>query len=542
MADRDWGNQMAIKKFILLGFGDLPDLQILLFLMFQVIYMATVAGNTLIVVLIVTDQHLHTPMYFFLGNLSFLETCYTSTILPRLLASLLTGDKTISVSGCITQLYFCSSLVTASLFTEKIQFLQKEERQEPLLRILSPGSQALGNKSPSLQAWIILWFQWILGFTDAQTKGTQISCFAPSSFSWRQAAYVDSYCWAAVQQKQLLQSDSGHIPLWLHKFFPYILLLVAILLYLPCLFWRFTAAPHLCSDLKFIMEELDKAYNRAIKAANSFRSGDTRDPSSLPPAVNENLTQSLWEISESYFKYPIVEQYLKTKRASKNLIIKYVVCRLLTLAIILFACLYLGYYISLSSMTDEFLCTIKTGILKNDTTVPELVQCKLIAVGVFQLLSYINLIVYLLVMPLVMYAMLVPFRRSSDILRVYEILPTFDILKLKSNYDDLSLYLLFLEENISELKSYKCLKVLENIAGPGKCDIIHLLPNLGTIKTTDMVDGKPATVKEKPEEKITEEPERTTTELQVLTDLLPSGNASASNEDKVRQRLIDSSC
>uniref|UniRef100_A0A8C3ILV1 Pannexin n=1 Tax=Chrysemys picta bellii TaxID=8478 RepID=A0A8C3ILV1_CHRPI len=332
------------------------------------------------------------------------------------------------------------------------------------------------------------------------------------------------------------------VPATWSQFFPYILLLVAILLYLPCLFWRFTAAPHLCSDLKFIMEELDKAYNRAIKAANSFHSGDTRDPSSLPPAVNENLTQSLWEISESHFKYPIVEQYLKTKRNSKNLIIKYVICRLLTLAIILFACLYLGYYINLSSMTDEFLCTIKTGILKNDTTVPELVQCKLIAVGVFQLLSYINLFVYLLVMPLVMYAMLIPCRRSSDILRVYEILPTFDVLKLKSNYDDLSLYLLFLEENVSELKSYKCLKVLENIAGPGKCEIIHLLPNLGTIKTTDTVDGKPATVKEKPDEKITEEPERTTTELQVLTDLLPSCNTSASNEDKVRQRLIDSSC
>uniref|UniRef100_A0A8C8SSY5 Pannexin n=1 Tax=Pelusios castaneus TaxID=367368 RepID=A0A8C8SSY5_9SAUR len=381
-----------------------------------------------------------------------------------------------------------------------------------------------------------------LAFAQEISIGTQISCFSPSSFTWRQAAYVDSYCWAAVQQKQLSQSSSGNIPLWLHKFFPYILLLVAILLYLPCLFWRFTAAPHLCSDLKFIMEELDKAYNRAIKAANSFRSGDARDTCSLSPAVNENLTQSLWEISESHFKYPIVEQYLKTKKTSKNLIIKYVICRLLTLAIILFACLYLGYYISLSSMTDEFLCTIKTGILKNDSTVPELIQCKLVAVGVFQLLSYINLTVYLLVMPVVMYAMLVPFRRSSDILKVYEILPTFDVLKLKSNYDDLSLYLLFLEENVSELKSYKCLKVLENIAGPEKFDIMHLLLNLGAIKT-DTVDGKPAAVKEKLEEKNSGEPERSTTELQVLTDQLPQGNASASSEDKtVRQRLIDSSC
>ncbi|XP_074827473.1 olfactory receptor 6N1-like [Natator depressus] len=106
----DWRNQTAITEFLLLGFGELPDLQILLFLIFLVIYMATVSGNTLIMVLIVADQHLHTPMYFFLGNLSCLETCYTTTILPRMLASLLTGDRTISVSGCITQLYFFGSL------------------------------------------------------------------------------------------------------------------------------------------------------------------------------------------------------------------------------------------------------------------------------------------------------------------------------------------------------------------------------------------------------------------------------------------------
>ncbi|XP_050775100.1 olfactory receptor 6N1-like [Gopherus flavomarginatus] len=106
----DGRNQMVIMEFILLGFGDLPDLQNLLFLMFLVIYMATVAGNTLIVVLVVANQHFHTPMHFFLGNLSCLEIFYTSTILPRLLASLLTGDKTISVSGCLTQLYFFSSL------------------------------------------------------------------------------------------------------------------------------------------------------------------------------------------------------------------------------------------------------------------------------------------------------------------------------------------------------------------------------------------------------------------------------------------------
>ncbi|XP_065270193.1 olfactory receptor 11A1-like [Emys orbicularis] len=106
-------NQTSIMQFILLGFGNVPELHVLLFLLFLVIYIMTMAGNILIVALVVADQHLHTPMYFFLGNLSCLETCYTSTILPRLLASLLTGDITISVSGCFMQLY-CFGVLACS--------------------------------------------------------------------------------------------------------------------------------------------------------------------------------------------------------------------------------------------------------------------------------------------------------------------------------------------------------------------------------------------------------------------------------------------
>nr|XP_023969415.1 olfactory receptor 11A1-like [Chrysemys picta bellii] len=110
MASPEQGNETFITEFILLGFGTLPELQILLFLLFLMIYIATVAGNILIVTLVVTDQHLHTPMYFFLGNLSCLETFYTSTILPRMLTGLLTEDRTVSFSGCLTQYYFFGSL------------------------------------------------------------------------------------------------------------------------------------------------------------------------------------------------------------------------------------------------------------------------------------------------------------------------------------------------------------------------------------------------------------------------------------------------
>ncbi|XP_050775113.1 olfactory receptor 10A7-like [Gopherus flavomarginatus] len=106
MADTEQGNQTSLTEFIFLGFETVPKLESLLFLVSFVIYIVTMAGNILIVVLVVTDQYLHTPMYFFLGNLSCLEICYTSTILSRTLASFLTGDKTISVGGCITQCYF----------------------------------------------------------------------------------------------------------------------------------------------------------------------------------------------------------------------------------------------------------------------------------------------------------------------------------------------------------------------------------------------------------------------------------------------------
>lgn len=182
---------------------------------------------------------------------------------------------------------------------------------------------------------------------------------------------------------------------------------------------------------------------------------------------------------------------MKTKKNSKNLIVKYISCRVLTLSIILLACVYLGYYFSLSTLSDEFVCNIKTGILRNDSTVPDRIQCKLIAVGVFQLLSLINFVVYVLLIPVVVYTLFIPYRQKTDILKVYEILPTFDVLHFKSEgSNDLGLYNLFLEENISELKSYRCLKVLENIKNSGQSmDPMTLLTNLGMIKI-DVVDGR----------------------------------------------------
>ncbi|XP_066485463.1 olfactory receptor 10A7-like [Tiliqua scincoides] len=99
-------NNTGLVEFILLGLSDDPNLQIILFSIFLAIYIITLAGNLLIILLTLTDPALHTPMYFFLRNLSFLEICYTSVNVPKMLDNLLSGNKSITFIGCALQTYF----------------------------------------------------------------------------------------------------------------------------------------------------------------------------------------------------------------------------------------------------------------------------------------------------------------------------------------------------------------------------------------------------------------------------------------------------
>ncbi|XP_031220470.1 olfactory receptor 1361 [Mastomys coucha] len=99
-------NQSSVSEFLLLGLSRQPQQQQLLFLLFLIMYLATVLGNLLIILAISTDSCLHTPMYFFLSNLSFVDVCFSSTIVPKVLAIYTLGSQAISFSGCLTQLYF----------------------------------------------------------------------------------------------------------------------------------------------------------------------------------------------------------------------------------------------------------------------------------------------------------------------------------------------------------------------------------------------------------------------------------------------------
>ncbi|XP_038616427.1 olfactory receptor 6C74-like [Tachyglossus aculeatus] len=109
-------NHTPVTEFILLGLTDDPDLQVVIFLYMSASYILSVTGNLTIVILTLLDSHLHTPMYFFLCCFSFLEICVTSACIPRFLATILTGDRTISYNCCVTQLFFAMLLVLTEFF------------------------------------------------------------------------------------------------------------------------------------------------------------------------------------------------------------------------------------------------------------------------------------------------------------------------------------------------------------------------------------------------------------------------------------------
>ncbi|XP_054419615.1 olfactory receptor 9I1 [Pteronotus mesoamericanus] len=99
-------NLTTVTNFILMGFTDYPRLESLLFLVFLNFYLVTLLGNVGMIILIQLDVQLHTPMYFFLSHLSFLDACYTSVITPQILATLATDKTVISYGQCAAQFFF----------------------------------------------------------------------------------------------------------------------------------------------------------------------------------------------------------------------------------------------------------------------------------------------------------------------------------------------------------------------------------------------------------------------------------------------------
>ncbi|XP_075439581.1 olfactory receptor 11A1-like [Ascaphus truei] len=159
-------NQTRVTEFLLLGFKDLQSLRIPVFCLFLGIYIMTLTGNLLIIVLVSTSYKLHSPMYFFLSHLSVTDIIITATIVPNILHGILEGGATIYFNGCITQFFFFA----VSLTTES--FLLTVMSYDRYLAICHPLRYTC-IMDTRLQYHLVFW-SWFFGFTIALFIATQL--------------------------------------------------------------------------------------------------------------------------------------------------------------------------------------------------------------------------------------------------------------------------------------------------------------------------------------------------------------------------------
>ena len=116
MGDKGAGNHSDVTDFILVGFRVRPELHILLFLLFLLVYGVVLLGNISMIGIIVTDSQLNTPMYFFLGNLSFIDLSYSTVIAPKAMVNFMSEKRTVSFVGCAAQFFFFALFIVTEGF------------------------------------------------------------------------------------------------------------------------------------------------------------------------------------------------------------------------------------------------------------------------------------------------------------------------------------------------------------------------------------------------------------------------------------------
>ncbi|XP_007956764.1 olfactory receptor 7A10-like [Orycteropus afer afer] len=156
-------NHTKIPEFILLGLSDEEELQSFLLGLFLFMYLVTFIGNLLIILATITGSHLHTPMYFFLSNLSFVDICFTSTTVPNMLVNIHTHNKAITYQGCLTQMYFFI------LFAELDIFLLSIMAYDRFVAICHPLHYTI-IMNPTLCGLLLL-VSWILSVLDSLLRG-----------------------------------------------------------------------------------------------------------------------------------------------------------------------------------------------------------------------------------------------------------------------------------------------------------------------------------------------------------------------------------
>ncbi len=269
------------------------------------------------------------------------------------------------------------------------------------------------------------------------------------------------------------------------------------MMYLPALIWRHLAVPSLTSDLFFIIDELDKSYNRSVRLAQSIL--DLKQHSENPLQFQAELERYM-QIStfgdfifkntfffvfqkymksfyfclfrakrKRYFEYPLLERYMQCKHGSYFLVSMLFLRGFLLLTFMSTSCLYLVYFHLSAFLQDEFSCFVRTGLLRDQPWVPELVQCKMTGLLVFQVISVANGAVFVLLAPIVLFSLLRLFCWDTTFLSLYEVLPGLGLMsgqKLGCPLNDLNVLLLFLRANVAQLQSYSRLRAVCSLAPP----------------------------------------------------------------------------
>ncbi|XP_069597066.1 pannexin-3 [Ranitomeya imitator] len=298
-----------------------------------------------------------------------------------------------------------------------------------------------------------------LTFARELSSGSQIICFPPSNFTAKQVQYVDQHCWQSLTHHDFTEDgELSATSLWIHKVFPFTLTIVAVVMYIPCALWRYISKSALYPDLLFIIDELDKSYNRSIKLVQHLLKTHRTCPD----------PQLFWEELKSarhvrYFEFPLLEKYLSCKQRSHSIAFTYILRNLLLVLLIIITCFYLGFFHLGVFHREEFNCHVTPGFLVSEPSGSEFVKCKLVSLSIFQVISVVLAAVYLLLLPVILFNISKVFHWDKQFLNVYEMLPAFDLLTNKMlgcPINDLNIIIMFLRANISELKSFGRLSVL----------------------------------------------------------------------------------
>uniref|UniRef100_A0A8C4WRH0 Olfactory receptor n=1 Tax=Gopherus evgoodei TaxID=1825980 RepID=A0A8C4WRH0_9SAUR len=190
-------NQTTVTEFLLLGFSDIRELQILHFMVFLLLYLISLLGNLLIITAIALDHHLHIPMYFFLMNLSILDLGFISVTIPKSMANSLMNTRSISYSGCVTQIFLVVVFVSAGF---AILTVMAYDRYVAICQPLH--YEIVMNRRACVQMAASAWISGIL-YSALHTRNTFAMSFCGGNM-------VDQFFCEIPQILKLACSDSYH--------------------------------------------------------------------------------------------------------------------------------------------------------------------------------------------------------------------------------------------------------------------------------------------------------------------------------------------